>query len=236
MAEEHFLKNVDTGDILLFRTDTKNVLGSWITRTFTNSHFDHVAVLLRFGDSVKDLYLFEAVGERGVRLASWINTRSELYPGGFFEKIVTRKLLLEMTGEKLHELDSFRRNSTGLRYGIHPSKLLMTQRSEPRASSPKKQHEVDQDRVFFCSELVAKAFKVLELIRDPYEKSSGCYVPGSFVKDSSIDKDMVHSIALGPMVNILVNKDNPLDKDSILQNQRSHINVKPPHEVPTCWL
>lgn len=100
------------------------MLGSWITRTFTNSHFDHVAVLLRFGDSVKDLYLFEAVGERGVRLASWINTRTELYYGGFFEKIVTRKLLLEMTGVKLHELDSFRRNTTNLSYGIHPSKLL----------------------------------------------------------------------------------------------------------------
>jgi hypothetical protein len=92
---------VDTGDILLFRTDSRNVLGSWITRTFTNSHFDHVAVLLRFGDSVKDLYLFEAVGEKGVRLASWVNTRTELYYGGFFEKIATRKLLMEMTGEKL---------------------------------------------------------------------------------------------------------------------------------------
>lgn len=65
---------------------------------------------------------------------------------------------------------------------------------------------------------MAKAFKVLDIIRNPYEKSSGSYVPGSFVKDSSIDIDMVSNVALGPMLNILVNKENPLDKDSVLQN------------------
>jgi hypothetical protein len=221
ISEEHFLKNVDTGDILLFRTDSRNVLGSWITRTFTNSHFDHVAVLLRFGDSVKDLYLFEAVGEKGVRLASWVNTRTELYHGGFFEKIITRKLLLEMTSEKLNELDSFRRKSTGLSYGIQTSKLIFNQRSEPRLSS-QKQHDVEPNRTFFCSELIAKAFKVLEIIRNPYEKSSGSFVPGSFAKDETIDKDMVSGVALGPMLNILVNTDNILEKDSILHNQRTY--------------
>jgi len=94
ITEEHFLKNVDTGDILLFRTSQRQGLfGAWITRTITFSHFDHVAIMLRFGDCLKDLYILEAVGDRGVRMTSWINIRSELYPGGFFDKIVTRKLL-----------------------------------------------------------------------------------------------------------------------------------------------
>lgn len=61
--------------------------------------------MLRFGELVKDLYILEAVGDRGVRITSWLNIRSELYPGGFFEKIVTRKLLYEMTSEKLTDLD-----------------------------------------------------------------------------------------------------------------------------------
>ena len=56
-----------------------------------------MAVILRFGDYVKDLYILEAVGDRGVRITSWINLRSELYVNGFFEKIVTRKLMYEMT-------------------------------------------------------------------------------------------------------------------------------------------
>ena len=52
ITEEHFLANVDTGDILLFRSRGKWLikLGLQITRTFTNSTFDHVAMFLRFGD------------------------------------------------------------------------------------------------------------------------------------------------------------------------------------------
>lgn len=81
------------------------MFGAWVTRALTNSHFDHVAIILRFGDFLKDLYILEAVGDRGVRITSWVNLRSELYAGGFFEKIQTRKLLYEMTSEKLLELD-----------------------------------------------------------------------------------------------------------------------------------
>ena len=80
--------------------------------------------MLRFGEFVKDLYILEAVGEKGVRLTSWYNTRTEVYHGGFFDKIATRKLIFDMTSEKLADLDQFRRNSVGHQYGIHPSKLL----------------------------------------------------------------------------------------------------------------
>ena len=76
-----------------------------MTRKFTNSHFDHVCIILRFGEQVKDLYILEAVGGKGVRLTSWINIRTELYTGGFFDKIVTRKLLYEMTTDRLNDLD-----------------------------------------------------------------------------------------------------------------------------------
>lgn len=91
-----------------------------------------MALVLRFGDQIKDVYLFEAVGVRGVRLVSWINVRLELYSGGFFEKIVTRKLLLDLNAKLLGDLDNFRRNSTGLKYGLSTSKLLFRQRSEPK--------------------------------------------------------------------------------------------------------
>lgn len=62
-------------------------------------------MILRYGDSVKDLYILEAVGDRGVRMTTWNNIRSELYAGGFFDKIVTRKLIYEMTPERLNDLD-----------------------------------------------------------------------------------------------------------------------------------
>lgn len=92
VSEEQFMRGTDTGDVLLFRSNNSRVLGSWLTRAFTNSHFDHVAIILRFGNYINDLYVLEAVGEYGVRLIPWSALRYELYPGGFFDKICVRNL------------------------------------------------------------------------------------------------------------------------------------------------
>jgi phosphoserine phosphatase len=51
------------------------MFGSWVTRVLTASHFDHIALVMRFGDSINDLYILEAVGEKGVRMVSWNNLR-----------------------------------------------------------------------------------------------------------------------------------------------------------------
>ena len=176
-----------------------------MTRTFTFSHFDHVAILLRFGEFVKDLYILEAVGDRGVRITSWLNIRSELYPGGFFEKIVTRKLLYEMTSEKLTDLDQFRRNCLGKQYGLSARKLFFNQSSETDLHDTSGGHkQIKEDRKFFCSELIAKAFKVLDVLKNPEKKGSNNYFPGSFDHGQSIDADLRDDVALGPPLNILV--------------------------------
>jgi hypothetical protein len=73
---------------------------------------------------LKDLYILEAVGDKGVRIASWLTIRSELFEEGFFERLVTRKLLYDMTPEKLTDLDLFRRNAVGKSYGLSATKLL----------------------------------------------------------------------------------------------------------------
>ena len=69
------MSEVDTGDILLFRCNNQRMFGSWVTRVLTASHFDHIALIMRFGDSINDLYILEAVGEKGVRMVSWNNLR-----------------------------------------------------------------------------------------------------------------------------------------------------------------
>lgn len=140
-----------------------------------------------------------------------------MYNRGFFEKIATRKLLLNMTGKKLSDLDHFRKNSMGLNYGLSPSVFLFKSKSEPKiGEESKEQYEVDPNRAFHCAELATKAFKVIDLLRDPFEQSSGAYVPGSFAKDCRIDKEMVDNVALGPELNILVNKDWDIEKDTFL--------------------
>jgi hypothetical protein len=44
VEEQEFIEASDTGDILLFRTN--NTVGA-ASRTATNSHFDHVAMIVR---------------------------------------------------------------------------------------------------------------------------------------------------------------------------------------------
>ena len=64
----------------------------------TGSHYDHAAIVIRFGETLKDLYLLEVVYARGVvRMTLWLRVREQLYPAGFFEKVVTIKLLYGMT-------------------------------------------------------------------------------------------------------------------------------------------
>ena len=73
ITESNFLDIADSGDILLFRSN--NLIGTWLQRTVTKSHFDHVGLLLRFGNMVEDLYILEAVGHHGVRMTSWACAR-----------------------------------------------------------------------------------------------------------------------------------------------------------------
>ena len=73
ITEQDFLRCVDTGDVILMRSN--NLVGPWITRTFTKSHYDHVGIILRFGDLMEDLYIMEAIGEEGVRLNPWYIAR-----------------------------------------------------------------------------------------------------------------------------------------------------------------
>jgi hypothetical protein len=58
----------DTGDILLFRG---RHIGSKITRTATQSNFDHIAMILKFESDSDEIYLIEATANRGVSLTKW---------------------------------------------------------------------------------------------------------------------------------------------------------------------
>lgn len=222
ISEEKFFNQVDTGDILLFRCNNQRLLGSWLTRAFTNSHFDHIAIILRFGDSLRDLYVFEAVGDRGVRITSWISLRHEIYVNGFFDKICTRKLLFEMTPDRLNDLDQFRRNTVGHKYGLSPTRVIFTTKSQGNLNEERAQFEIEKDRQFFCSELVAKAFKVLGVLKDPDTKSSSNYYPGCFAPlnqggGGTIDDQLKDNCAMGPVLNILVNAHNELNRNMPLQ-------------------
>ena len=70
IKEDDFLKESQTGDILLFST---NRLASKALRMATKSKYDHVAMIIRnlFPDQPEIVHIFEAVGGKGVRVIEW---------------------------------------------------------------------------------------------------------------------------------------------------------------------
>ncbi len=70
----------DTGDLLLFRGKH---FASAMARGFTNSHFDHAALILKFDASATDMFFIECTGKYGVAINKWANIRK--YIGSFYE-------------------------------------------------------------------------------------------------------------------------------------------------------
>ena len=108
----------------------------------------------------------------------------------------------------------------GNKYGLSAHKLLFNNPSETDLKKAQ-HHQVDDDRTFFCSELIAKAFKVLNVLKDP-KKGSNNYYPSSFDLGQSIDQDLKEEVAMGPPLNILVNGEEELDKHSSLHCIRTY--------------
>lgn len=63
---------------------------------------------------------------------------------------------------------------------------------------------VDEDRTFFCSELVAKAYKILSVIEDD-ETSCSCFYPADFSSKKSDLKFKRKDIFLERELSIVIN-------------------------------
>jgi hypothetical protein len=88
-SEKQFKECCQTGDLLLFQG---SMSGPMLIRTVTGSQFDHVALLLKF-DHIDDVYLVEAVGNRGVSYNKWEYLREHIGKGKFYSKLSYRKVL-----------------------------------------------------------------------------------------------------------------------------------------------
>jgi hypothetical protein len=91
----------------------------------------------------------------------------------------------------------------GNKYGISTSKLFF----QRQTVKTKKAQYIDEDRTFFCSELVAKAYKVLGIVED-CTKSCALFYPSSFSTERShLDLKFVEGGVLGPelIINVEIN-------------------------------
>jgi len=166
-----FAQIAQTGDLLLFRTNS-NV--AKLQRLVTRGSFDHVGVLIRFQNNSR-LCILEAMGETGVSLVEWDsfikNSWNKLYT-----RTAYRRLEFDRDPERLQPFLVWMRSVYGRPYKLSFDGIKKGMEKKSRKSVVLPNN--DQDRGFFCSELVAKAYKVLKLL--PEERASVQYWPSVF--------------------------------------------------------
>ena len=155
------LRLIEAGDIILFRTNT---ILSALQRQVTNCRYDHVAIVVcfPFNSSKSDsLHLLEATGD-GVhtyslkrRLTAW---------SSYAEEIALRRLKISRSFDIIKRLVRFADRVDGFKYNLNPVDIF-------RRTSV----DEDQRNSFFCSELVAAAFKAIGVL--PSDIPSSGYFP-----------------------------------------------------------
>lgn len=167
ISDQEFRSIACTGDLLLFRG--KDV-ASKVQRIVTKSEYDHVAFILKYTSG--KIGLLEATGAEGVSIAYWDDFMLHQW-NKLYNRLVYRKLEFERNNAALTQLEEFIRSVYGKKYRISPSKLI----SNKIDKNPK-------DRTgFFCSELVATAYKTIGIL--PEKPPANKYWPGDF-SDSKV--------------------------------------------------
>jgi len=164
---------VDTGDLLLFESKT---ITSKMQRLFTRSSIDHVALLLKYSNG--KVVIFESLSNQGVGVVDW-ERFMRLNWHEMYNRVVYRKVYFGRTAQTLKTLEEFVKQSLGKGFQINPAKLLRKRNDEEA------QGGVGSERTFFCSELVATAFKRMGLL--PSEKAASQYWPGCFTSEGGAE-------------------------------------------------
>ena len=133
-------------------------------------------MILKFDNDQNDVYMIEATANLGVALNKWSMLREHVGKEKFWAKIVFRHIDFERNDKMFDNLEVFLKEAVGLTYGLEADKLI---RKETIKKQSNKREIIDEDRTFFCSELIAKAYKVLGIIKDD-EKASSQYYPHHF--------------------------------------------------------
>ena len=83
----------------------------------------------------------------------------------------------------IDNLEIFLREAVGQKYGLNSKKLFRRQTEAPKKGATDRQM-IGEERTFFCSELIAKGFKVLGILEND-TRSCAQYYPGHFSAKNS---------------------------------------------------
>ncbi|KAG7388057.1 WD repeat-containing protein 19 [Phytophthora pseudosyringae] len=173
------------GDLILFNGRAK---ASVFQRSMTRSEWDHVALVVPAGEG-GGLQLLEATGD-GVTLTP-LTTRLLAYSTSHVRYLALRKLRTPLLSRAVVNdlLERFTAEVEGLSYGLSIRQIL-------HAAGPGGH---TRSRSFFCSELVAEAYKALGILSRSREATD--FWPGSFSPGHLIDAELSrHGASLSPEI------------------------------------
>ena len=107
-----------------------------------------------------------------------------------YKKVVYRQLHGIRDEEMLEKLEMFVKEAYGKKYSLNARKLLTRKSMAVKGSDSL----IEKNRTFFCSELVAKAYKCMGLLDK--DKSSSTYFPNSFSSEKKLA--LLKGLSLGP--------------------------------------
>lgn len=162
----------DTGDIIFF---SSKMLVANIQRFVTASEYDHTAMFLRFANG--QLIYLESAGNTGVQIFRWdYFFDNKLYKN--FTKMAFRKVRCSRALSQLSKLEEFVNKVRGLDYSLDFSKLMRKTCDDDDDTD-----KISDSKAFFCSEVVAAAHKVLDIL--PSGVPASQYWPSTFTKPTA---------------------------------------------------
>jgi len=132
-------------------------------------------MLLRYQDG--RLFLLESTNGEGVGISEWTEETAKDYRDAY-RKIVYRQLQFRRTFQLVVKLEKFLKNARGKKYELDPLRLLQ------KYSSTDSVENLHENKGYFCSELIASAYKTLGIL--PKHISSAQYWPGTFSAENNL--------------------------------------------------
>jgi len=182
-----YAREAKTGDVMLFNT---RGTAPAVIRFGTGFAYDHVGIVVKLHG--KPAGVLEALGE-GVSIANLSDFRDY----GWWKQyrcISVRRLHALLKPRQITALEEFVEMAIGRKYGLWKPTAMLRRASLLPAQNP--------DRAFFCSELVACAYKKAELL--PRVSASCTYFPGSFAECAHML--LLSGASLGPEERIIFDR------------------------------
>ena len=169
IGQKEFIQSARTGDILLFKGTG---FSSRFQRIITSSVYDHIALILKYGKERVSFLQATSVG--GVEIIYWdefLHSQT-IHP---VEQVALRKLDFDRSPSVLSQLEEFINIVLGKKFRLSTSKLF----------ARRKDKHPQEKRGFFCSELVAMAYKIIGVLPDKPPASR--YWPGDFYDNKKLN-------------------------------------------------